>query len=454
MLTTRNFLLTADLGRVYRFSRFPEVNDDGSFRRMAILRCRIYARQTLGDIARSTHDDLFNYKLWDLWQHVFEQPLGPPAKLEQVLTDLAWAVERGDLHVYLHYDPLEHMPRPRKGQGSGALQDPDTSAAVQPRTNSPTDRKSKPDPVQARRDRYNERQELVQATADNPDVSEANERLDFNNDNIIRAEAAEYVYALDKYNRGNSEPRPKPPTGLKALDPKEITGLENATFASEESGFGAALLESKINGETMLTFRGTHNGSTGRKDWPTNIQQGLGFETEQYNQAMDLSRQAKQSQLGKEFSLVGHSLGGGLTSAGVAVTGQQGYTFNSAGLHASTAARQGGMSNPQASQHIQTQTVEGEMLSMVQQYGGNILGAATGSLIGGSFGGSLGALAGAAVLGSLIPNPPEALGNTRPLESVEGGDPIKRHSMQQVIAGIEHQKEKDIRTLKQSGGNR
>ncbi|PAU81686.1 phospholipase [Halovibrio salipaludis] len=446
MLTTRSFLLTADLGRVYRFSWFPETDEDGCFRRMAIERCRIYARQTLGDIARSTHDDLFNYKLWDLWRHVFEHPLGPPVKLEQVLTDLAWAVERGDLHVYLHYDPLEHMPRHQTGQSSGALQDPDTSTAAQPRTNSPVDRKAQRDPVQARRDRYNERQELVQATADNPDVSEANERLNFNNDNIIRAEAAEYVYALDEYNRGNSGQRPKPPTGLKALDPEEITGLENATFTSESSGFGAALLKSDINQETMLTFKGTSTG----KDWYANIGQAFGREADQYNQAMKLAAEAKDSALDQNFSLVGHSLGGGLASSGVAVTGQDGYTFNSAGLNSETAARQGGMSNAQAAKRIQTQTVNGELLTIVQKHGSDALGVALGGASGHMLGGPMGGLVGAAVVGKLIPDLPNALGQQRTLPSIKGGNPYERHGMDQVVAGIESQKEQDIETLQKA----
>ncbi|MGM0435073.1 MAG: hypothetical protein ACQEQ1_10470 [Pseudomonadota bacterium] len=445
MLTTRSFLLTADLGRVYQFSRFPETDEDGCFRWMAIERCRIYARQTLGDIARSTHDDLFNYKLWDLWRHVFEHPLGPPAKLEQVLTDLAWAVERGDLHVYLHYDPLEHMPRPQMGQSSGALQGSDTPAAVQPRTNSPADRKAQPDPVQARRDRYNERQELVQATADNPDVSEANERLDFNNDNIIRAEAAEYVYALDKYNRGNSDQRPKPPTGLKPLDPKEITGLENATFTSESSGFGAALLKSDINQETMLTFKGTSTG----KDWNANIGQAFGRETDQYNQAMFLAKKVNR-RMGDDVTLVGHSLGGGLASAGVAVTGQSGFTFNAAGLNSQTAARQGGMSNAQTAKRIQTQTVNGELLAVVQKHGSDALGAALGGASGHMLGGPMGGIAGAAVAGKLIPDLPNALGQERTLPSIKGGNPYERHGMNQVVAGIESQKEQDIDTLQSS----
>ena len=445
MLTTRNFLLTADLGRVYRFSRFPETDEDGCFRWMAIERCRIYAQQTLGDIARSTHDDLFNYKLWDLWQHVFEHPLGPPAKLEQVLTDLAWAVERGDLHVYLHYDPLEHMPRPQKSQSSGSFQDSDTSAVAQPRTNSPVDRKAQPDPVQARRDRYNERQELVQATADNPDVSEANERLDFNNDNIIRAEAAEYVYALDKYNRGNSDQLAKPPTGLKALDPSEITGLENATFTSESSGFGAALLKSDINQETMLTFKGTSTG----KDWDANIGQAFGRETDQYNQAMFLAKKVNR-RMGDDITLVGHSLGGGLASAAVAVTGQSGFTFNSAGLNSQTAARQGGMSNAQAAKRVQTQTVNGELLSIVQKHGSDALGAVLGGASGHMLGGPMGGVVGAAVAGRLIPDLPNALGQQRTLPSTKGGNPYERHGIGQVVAGIESQKEQDIDTLQRS----
>jgi len=80
-------------------------------------------------------------------------------------------------------------------------------------------------------------------------------RLLDNNDNILRAEAAAYVYQVDEFNRGHIDQLPEAPAGLNLVDPKEIPGLENATFTSKKTGFGAALFESEINGEAMVTLQ-------------------------------------------------------------------------------------------------------------------------------------------------------------------------------------------------------
>ncbi|WP_241670212.1 hypothetical protein [Vibrio vulnificus] len=165
------------------------------------------------------------------------------------------------------------------------------------------------DKVQQRQLRYQQRIQLLKNTSGIPEIKQAHERLSFNNDNIIRAEAAQYVYRVDEYNRGAIGVLPEPPVGLEIINPADI-GLTQDDFTNTTSGFGAALFKSKINGETMLTYRGTNNKHTGTKDWLTNLKQGSGLETEQYNQAMDLARQVKQS-IGGDYSIVGHSLGGG-----------------------------------------------------------------------------------------------------------------------------------------------
>ncbi|WP_143421374.1 hypothetical protein [Halovibrio salipaludis] len=96
------------------------MNEDGTYRRPDVMACRIYARQTLEDIARS-QDDPFNYRLLDLWLDVFQRPWDQPTNLHQLLDDLARQVGSGELKVYLEYDPnLDPSRTPASGDsGSG-----------------------------------------------------------------------------------------------------------------------------------------------------------------------------------------------------------------------------------------------------------------------------------------------------------------------------------------------
>ena len=61
----------------------------------------------------------------------------------------------------------------------------------------------------------------------------------------------------------------------------------------------------------------------------------------------------------------------------------------------------------------------------------------------GGFGGAITGIA----LGEALPDIPQAVGKMHSLPSVKGGNPLTRHGMDQVIDGIEAQKESDIRTL-------
>lgn len=297
--------------------------------------------------------------------------------------------------------------------------------------------------------RYQARKQLSERAAKVPGLADAGKRLGFNNDSILRAEAAQYVYAVDEFNRGTRTALPTAPVGLELLDTKKIPGLEKTEFTNKTTGFGAALFKSSINNETMLTYRGTNNAVTGRLDWMTNAAQGIGSETKQYNQAMDLARQVKMAVASPSSPLVavGHSLGGGEASAGVGATGLPGYTFNAAGLHANTVSRKGGLPLDKIGELITTQVVDGEVLTMVQGVGKMAvptLFAGIGSAVGGSGGAAIGgALGGMLLAGGALPS---AAGKMLPLPS-QGGNPIARHGMDQVIAGIEAQKSEDIGTI-------
>ncbi|ACT14257.1 MULTISPECIES: PAAR domain-containing protein [Pectobacterium] len=297
--------------------------------------------------------------------------------------------------------------------------------------------------VAQRKERYLARAKLATEAATLPGLADAAKRLAFNNGSILRAEAAQYVYSVDEFRRGVLDKLPKAPVGLDVLDTSLLPGLKGAKFMDPDSGFGSALFKSAINGETMLTYRGTNNAVTGVKDWLTNAGQGMGLETEQYKQAMYLAKQVKEA-ISPPPVIVGHSLGGGLASAGVGVTGLPGYTFNAAGLHANTVSRAGGADLAKTASLIKTQAVDGEVLTMAQTYGkalipGLLSGA--GALIGGTAGAVLGGVIGIAKL--LEGGLPKASGDMMALPAV-GGSPIARHGMDQVIAGIESQKKEDI----------
>ena len=91
-------------------------------------------------------------------------------------------------------------------------------------------------------------------------------------------------------------------------------------------GFAAALY--KRDGQYYLAFRGSEDEWA---DWEANGVQAAGFRTSQYEQAIRLTRRVLEL-TGRGLTLVGHSLGGGLASAGSGATGVRAVTFNAAGL--------------------------------------------------------------------------------------------------------------------------
>jgi len=330
------------------------------------------------------------------------------------LESLLMALTRGKIVAVLIYDDII----PPKRQGPEDL--PVEEYMPKPYTLGPHEEPGYEPPLpvaksdtEKRKENYQQRKQTAAKAGNTPEQQAAAARLLDNNDNILRAESAAYVYQADEFNRGHIDTLPEAPTGLNLLDPKEIPGLEDATFTDEETGFGAALFESDINGETMLTFRGTNNGVTGKQDWLANGMQGVGMKTAQYDQAMELATDAKEH-LGKTFVTVGHSLGGGLASL------------------------------------IQTRAVEGEVLTGAQRHGNKVLsglGAGGGAIVGGLVGAGLGYL-----LSKALPDLSEALGEMKTLPSINGGNPVTRHGMDQVIDGIEGQKQKDVKTLSPGAG--
>jgi hypothetical protein len=161
----------------------------------------------------------------------------------------------------------------------------------------------------------------------------ATDRLARNNVAVERARLSEHVYHSD------AVPPVPAPEGWHQLTAKELArkGVTPAMLTDPKSGFKAALYQSSFERppKVVVAYAGTED----TPDWMTNLQQGVGLESKQYNSAMRLAKNVMQKSKVGTVDITGHSLGGGLASAATVVTGAKGYTFNAAGLHPSTVER-------------------------------------------------------------------------------------------------------------------
>ncbi|MCD9031242.1 hypothetical protein LDO32_05805 [Luteimonas sp. Y-2-2-4F] len=124
-----------------------------------------------------------------------------------------------------------------------------------------------------------------------------------------------------------------------------------------------------------LVFKGSANEvvgpdgqlrSTAAEDFlGNNFPQSIGLKTDYYDRAMTAAETLRSA--GQDFDLSGHSLAGGMASAGAAVTGMRAVTFNAAGLHPETAQRfsqeQGGLPLFDADRLVTAWQVQGDLLN-------------------------------------------------------------------------------------------
>ena len=117
-------------------------------------------------------------------------------------------------------------------------------------------------------------------------------------------------------------------------------------------GFAAALYQR--DGQYYLAFRGSQKEWA---DWGTNLGQGAGLRSSQYEQAVELAKAVHEA-TGGNVVLIGHSLGGGLASAGAYATGADAVTFNASGLSRRYRRGPGG--------DIRAHYIKGDLLSVLQ----------------------------------------------------------------------------------------
>ncbi|WP_101927169.1 MULTISPECIES: Mbeg1-like protein [Luteimonas] len=140
-----------------------------------------------------------------------------------------------------------------------------------------------------------------------------------------------------------------------------------------ETGFDAAIFQN-AEGQYVVAYRGTDNwGLTGPGgDSRANGGQGIGMDTAQYSQAMELANLAMDTFGDGNVAITGHSLGGGLASAAMLASGAPGVTFNASGLSNQTLATLG--FNPNGARgdladsgQIRRYVVDGDPLTAAQQ---------------------------------------------------------------------------------------
>jgi type VI secretion system VgrG family protein len=271
------------------------------------------------------------------------------------------------------------------------------------------------------------------------------ERFERNNVAVEHARLAQHVY----------DPSQPVPVGWgdssQDAELLEDLGLSNSYLHPGDSSFrgGLYLPDPDVFGNAMtpaIGFRGTDFSN--REDIRNNIAQGLNLHSDYYERAVNLSQRLARSDA--RITFVGHSLGGGLVSAASRASGLPATTFNSAGLHPNTVERYGGTLHQPKPENIQAFRVAGEILTLLQERRLSSMLAAAG--VGAALGGGTGALAGAAGSALLATLMPDAVGTPYRLPG-RGINPVERHSMVQVIEGLEAQKSMDQGILAEATGH-
>ena len=149
--------------------------------------------------------------------------------------------------------------------------------------------------------------------------------------------------------------------GYEKLNAEEMgkMNIKDSDLKDPSTGFKADIYKDK-NGDYVLVYRGTYSDPDHpendlihdwSKEWTDdNMRQGLGMGSEQYNKSIKLAEKVKQGseKQGKQMTIAGHSLGGGLATAAGAATGSKNYAFCPAGVHPNT-YKMYGVKNPDTS---------------------------------------------------------------------------------------------------------
>ncbi len=155
------------------------------------------------------------------------------------------------------------------------------------------------------------------------------------------------------------------PDSIRRLSADEFTstfGLPADVLADADTGFFAAVYYDSASERYILATR----GSDELQDWTgANLPQGLNLHSDQHAQGIDLARQLHAIRQDDPVLLVGHSLGGSISSAQSLATGWPAVTFNAASVEPGTLSAHG-LDASNADAQIDAFYVQGEILSSAQ----------------------------------------------------------------------------------------
>ena len=208
-----------------------------------------------------------------------------------------------------------------------------------------------------------------------PDHAKNAARLRSDMDEVEHARVAKHVYL--KYDKDTPDDLKPPPPGYLEAGPEELAklGLRQDMLTPQGTSFRAAVYKKDplVWGENPKpAFGVVFRGSTlAKEDWVNNFSQNANNESSYYQRAVDIGNKIGQAGAIDDVHLVGHSLGGGLTSAAQGGSGATASTFNSAGLHPSTVARYSKLPDRQHADpgKILAHQVDGEVVTRMQEHG-------------------------------------------------------------------------------------
>ncbi|CAO3431202.1 phospholipase [Azospirillum endophyticum] len=221
--------------------------------------------------------------------------------------------------------------------------------------------------IDAKAKRVAERQALINEAREKKVLPQVTERFARDNKAVERARLAADVY---HHENGPDSPKTPPPGWSRLSDnPAELRkyGLVPSDLdPGTASGFRAELYVSdpKVFGsppQVVLVPKGTT--FTAKEDWVNNLQQGIGLRSDYYERTIQAAQKVK-SKVGPRLEMAGHSLGGGLATAGAVVTDVPCTTFNTAGLKDDTVAAFG--KSRANSGKVTNYQVGGEVLTTAQ----------------------------------------------------------------------------------------
>lgn len=146
------------------------------------------------------------------------------------------------------------------------------------------------------------------------------------------------------------------------IDPKSPGAITPDDLRKDEFGYRSALYRDESTGRVILVSRDTEPHSL--VDWKTNIENGAGKRTEQYNAVSGLSQKLYRD--GVQFDAAGYSKGGGLAQeAGLASPGSRVFVFNSAGLPDQSLAKAAASSSASLAARTSSFSAQGDFLTFM-----------------------------------------------------------------------------------------